>query len=334
MEYRLLGNTGLKVSALSYGSYGWFEKDIDKVTSIMKAAVDAGVNFFDCAEGYYAGECERVVGEVIKRQGWKRSDLVISTKIFFGDGSTGPNSNGLSRKHLIEGVQASLARLQMTYVDLFFAHRPDPLTPIEETVRAMNHIIDKGYAFYWGTSEWSAQQISDAIGIAKDLKLIGPSMEQPEYSMFHRQRFEVEYASLYKQYKLGTTIWSALGSGVLSGKYNDGIPKGSRFDDPKNQLPWVAKLKSGGAAMDTIFESLKQIGALSKELGCSTPQLALAWCLKNPNVSTVISSASTPTQVEEAVEAIAVLPKLTAEVMARIEKILNNKPVGEGFFGR
>jgi len=334
MEYRMLGATGLKVSVLAYGSYGWFEKDIDRVSAIMKTAYDNGVNFFDCAEGYYAGECERVVGEVIKRQGWKRSNLVISTKIFFGDGNTTPNATGLSRKHLVEGTQNSLKRLQLDYVDLLFAHRPDPLTPVEEIVRAMNFIIEKGWAFYWGTSEWSAAQISEAIGIAKDLNLIAPVMEQPEYSMFWRQRFEAEYAPLYKQYKLGTTIWSALGSGILSGKYNDGIPKGSRFDDPNNSLPWVRRLKAGGANMDRIFEALKQIGALAKELGCSTPALALAWCLKNQNVSTIISSASSPSQIEDAMQSLTVVPKLTAEVMERIEKILENKPTGEGFFGR
>jgi len=205
---------------------------------------------------------------------------------------------------------------------------------MEEIVRAFNHIIDKGYAFYWGTSEWSATQIAEAVGIAKDLKLIGPVMEQPEYNMFHRQRVEAEYALLYKTIKLGTTIWSPLGSGVFSGKYNDGIPKGSRFDDPKNMLPWVSKLKSGGATMESIFSKLKQLGALAQELGGSMPALALAWCAKNPNVSSIISSASSPQQVEDAVQFLAVLPKLTNEVMERIEKILDNKPAGEGFFGR
>jgi voltage-dependent potassium channel beta subunit len=334
MEYRLVGPTGLKVSVLSYGSYGWFEKDIDKVANLMKTAYDYGVNFFDCAEGYYSGECERVVGQVVRKLGWKRSDLVISTKLFFGDGSTGPNDSGLSRKHLIEGIQGSLKRLQMDYVDLLFCHRPDPLTPIEETVRAMDYIVNKGYAFYWGTSEWSAAQINEAIGIAKDLKLIGPVMEQPEYNMFHRERVEAEYAPLYKAHKLGTTIWSALGSGVLSGKYNDGIPKGSRFDDSLNRLPWVSRLKAGGAGMEAIFSKLKQIGEIAKELSCTTPALALAWCLKNPNVNTVISSASNPGQIDDAVTALAVLPKVTPEIMARIEKILDNKPAGEGFFGR
>jgi len=329
-----LGGTGLKVSVLSYGSYGWFEKDFDRVTKIMKTAFENGVNFFDCAEGYYSGECERVVGQVVRKLNWKRSDLVISTKLFFGDGSSGPNDKGLSRKHLIEGIQGSLKRLQMDYVDLLFCHRPDPQTPIEETVRAMDYIINKGYAFYWGTSEWTAAQYSEAVGVARDLKLIPPVMEQPEYSMFYRQRFEVEYAPLFKAFKMGTTIWSPLASGILSGKYNDGIPKDSRFADPKNTLPWVARFKAGGATMESLFAKLKQLGVVAKELGCSMSALALAWCAKNPNVSTIISSASNPEQVEDAVQMLAALPKMTAEIMERIERILDNKPAGEGYFGR
>jgi len=334
MEYRLLGPTGLKVSVLSYGSYRWLEKDIDNVTRMMQVASENGINFFDCAEGYYDGECERVVGRVFKNLNWKRSDYVVSTKIFFGDGGKGPNDNGLSRKHIIEGTLASLKRLQMDYVDLIFCHRPDPLTPLEETVRAMNYVIDKGYAFYWGTSEWSATQISDAIGIARELNLIPPMMEQPEYNMFCRPRVESEYASLYKKHKYGTTIWSALGSGALSGKYSNGIPKGSAFDDPTNMLPWVRKIREGGASAEAIFEKLRKIEVLAKELDTTTSVLAIAWCIKNPNVSSVISSASKPEQIVDAVKSIALLPKLTSEVMEKIEKILDNKPAGEGFFGR
>jgi len=334
MEYRLLGPTGLKVSVLAYGSYGWLEKDLDNVTQMMKVAREHGVNFFDCAEGYYEGECERVVGQVVKKLGWKRSDLVISTKIFFGDGSKGPNDTGLSRKHIIEGTQASLKRLQMEYVDLIFCHRPDALTPIEETVRAMNYIIERGMAFYWGTSEWSATQISDAIGIARELNLIPPVMEQPEYNMFCRQRVEAEYASLYKKHKYGNTIWSPLGSGAFSGKYSNGIPAGSSFDNPANMLPWVRKIRAGGSSVDAIFSKLRQLDELAKEIGGSTSALAIAWCIKNPNVSSVISGASKPEQIVDAMKGVALVPKLTAEVMERIEKILDNKPAGEGFFGR
>jgi len=332
MEYRLLGPTGLKVSVLSYGSYGWLEKDIDNVTQMMKVAYENGINFFDCAESYYDGECERVVGSVFKKLNWKRSDFVVSTKIFWG--GPGPNDLGLSRKHIIEGTLASLKRLQMDYVDLIYCHRPDPSTPIEETVRAMNWVIEKGYAFYWGTSEWSATQISDAIGIARELNLIPPVMEQPEYNMFCRQRVEAEYVSLYKKHKYGNTIWSPLGSGALSGKYSNGIPKGSSFDDPTNMLPWVRKIKAGGASVEAIFSKLQQLDSLAKELGASTSVLALAWCIKNPNVSSVISGASKPEQITDAVKSVALVQKLTPEVMERIEKILDNKPAPEGSFGR
>jgi len=333
MEYRLLGNTGLKVSVLSYGSFGWLPKNIDNVMAIMETAIGHGINFFDCAEGYSAGECEKAVGEAIKRKGWKRSDLVISTKVFWG--GAGPNDVGLSRKHIIEATNASLKRLQLDYVDLLLCHRPDPQTPIEETVRAMNYLIDQGKAFYWGTSEWSATQIESAIGIAKDLKLIGPQFEQPEYNMFQREKLEKEYLDLFKYHKFGTTIWSPLGSGALTGKYNKGIPKGTLFDDPSYSfVPWVKKIRAGGPAIEAFVSQLNQLDAVAKELGTTLPVLALAWCIRNPNVSTVISGSHNPSQVDDAVTALALVPKLTSEVMSKIDKILDNKPTLPGFFGR
>ena len=229
MEYRFLGRSGLKVSALSLGAWVTFGQQIgeDVAYDCMHTAYEAGVNFFDNAEVYASGKAETVMGKVIKKAGWKRSDLVISTKIFWG--GKGPNNTGLSRKHLVEGVNASLQRLQMEYVDLLFCHRPDLYTPVEETVWTMNQIIQQGKAFYWGTSEWPATKIMEAYGIARREHLIPPLMEQPEYNMFHRQRVEVEYAHLYRELGLGATIWSPLASGLLTGKYNQGIPEGTRL---------------------------------------------------------------------------------------------------------
>ena len=226
MNYRYLGNSGLKVSALSFGAWVTFGDQIgeDIATELMKTAYEHGVNFFDNAEGYSGGKAEIMMGNIIKKLAWKRSDIVVSTKIFWG--GEGPNDKGLSRKHVIEGTLAALERFQLDYVDLIFCHRPDPNTPIEETVRAMNYVLNQGMAFYWGTSEWSAEQIRQAHEIAKREHLIGPAMEQPQYNMLHRQRVETEYRPLYRDFKLGLTTWSPLASGILTGKYNDGIPTG------------------------------------------------------------------------------------------------------------
>ncbi len=230
MEYRHLGRSGLKVSALSYGAWVTFGDQVDEdvARDCMKVAYDAGVNFFDNAEAYAGGQAEIMMGTIIRDEGWTRSDLVISTKIFWG--GDGPNDVGLSRKHVIEGTEAALERLQMDYVDLVFCHRPDPETPIEETVRAMNYVIDQGMAFYWGTSEWTAEQIRQAYEIARREHLIPPTMEQPQYNMFHREKVEREFQPLYRDFELGLTTWSPLASGILTGKYNDGIPDGSRLD--------------------------------------------------------------------------------------------------------
>lgn len=323
MEYRFLGKSGLKVSALSFGSWVTFgsQVGVDEAYEMMTAAYQAGVNFFDNAEAYNDGTAEVIMGEVIKRAGWERESIVLSTKIFWG--GEGPNDRGLSRKHIIEGLDASLGRLQVQYVDLLFAHRPDIHTPIEETVRAMNHVINQGKAFYWGTSEWSAQEIREAYGIARQEHLIPPLMEQPQYNMFHRERFEAEYRRLYDQIGLGTTTWSPLASGLLTGKYNEGIPEGSRAD--LEGYEWLKERFTSEEAQDRI-EKVGRLMPVAEELDCSMAQLALAWCLTNPHVSTVITGASNPSQVKENMKAIDVVEKLTPEVLARIEKVLDNKP--------
>jgi voltage-dependent potassium channel beta subunit len=323
MEYRYLGNSGLQVSALSFGSWVTFGKqvDVDKAVKLMSTAFDAGINFFDNAEVYGQGVAETIMGKAIKKGGWKQSDLVLSTKIFWG--GEGPNERGLSRKHIIEGMDASLQRMGLDYVDLVFAHRPDIQTPIEETVRAFNHLIDQGKAFYWGTSEWSAQQIMEAYSIARQEHLIPPLMEQPQYNMFHRERVEVEYHRLYSEIGLGTTIWSPLASGLLTGKYNDGVPEDSRAN--LEGYEWLRKRLTGEEAQENIKKVI-QLEKVAGDLGCSTAQLALAWCLLNPNVSTVITGASKASQLEENLKALDILPQLTPDVVESIEEILANKP--------
>ena len=329
MEYRYLGNSGLKLSALSFGAWVTFghQLGVDDAFACMNEAYQAGVNFFDNAEVYADGKAEELMGQVFKKAGWKRSDLVVSTKLFWG--GKGPNDRGLSRKHILEGTDAALGRLQLDYVDLLYCHRPDAHTPIEETVRAMSHVINQGKAFYWGTSEWSALQIQEAHAIARRERLIPPSMEQPQYNMFHRERFEKEYAPLYRDYGLGTTIWSPLASGLLTGKYNEGIPAGSRLDTPGYE--WLRRMVESEEGQEKL-EKVRQLSGVAKELGIPTAGLALAWCLKNPNVSTVITGASKPEQVTENMKALGYLEKLTDDVMASIEEILKNKPEPEQDF--
>lgn len=320
MKYRHLGRAGIKLSALSLGAWVTYGGQVGEeiAEKCMAAAYDAGVNFFDNAEAYADGNAEIVMGNVIKKLAWRREDLVISTKIFWG--GEGPNDRGLSHKHIIEGVNNALRRLQMDYVDLVFCHRPDPETPIEETVRAMDVVIKQGKAFYWGTSEWSAGEILKADGIARQYGLTPPSMEQPQYNMFHRNIFEIEYDSIFKQLGYGTTIWSPLASGVLSGKYANGIPANSRA-----ALPGYDWLQERQITPERI-EKVKHLAVIAAELGCSMSQLALAWCLKKPNVSTVITGASRPEQVVENMKAIDVEDKLTPEIMEKIELVLGNKP--------
>lgn len=332
MEYRFLGRSGLKVSALSFGSWVTFGEQIDEdlATACMKEAYDAGVNFFDNAEAYAGGDSEVVMGNIIKKQGWKRSDLVLSTKIFWG--GEGPNDSGLSYKHIIEGTNASLERMQIKYVDLIFCHRPDKFTPIEETVRAMNQVITEGKAFYWGTSEWSAEQIREAYRIARHEHLRPPLMEQPQYNMFKRDKVEGEFSRLYDEIGLGTTIWSPLASGLLTGKYNDGIPQDSRL--AMDNYDWLREKLLETESGKNKLKKVEKLAKVADEADISMPEMALAWCLKNPNVSTVITGASKPEQVRQNMKAVDKVEILTDGVMGKIEEILDNKPEDEQDFRR
>ncbi len=323
MEYRYLGRSGLKVSALSFGSWVTFgnQLDDDRALACMQAAVDAGCNFFDNAEAYADGKSEEVMGRVLQRAGWKRSELVISTKLFWG--GKGQNQRGLSRKHIVEGLDASLERLKLPYVDILFCHRPDLHTPIEETVRAMNHVMERGKVLYWGTSEWSAAQLMEAWTIARENRLIPPLCEQPQYHMFHRERVEREYLRLYETMGLGTTIWSPLASGLLTGKYNEGMPPGSRATLPGYE--WLRDKLVGESAQKKL-PKVRELGKVAGDLGCTLAQLAIAWCVKNPRVSTVITGASRPEQVTENMQAKELVARLDDGVMARIDAILQNRP--------
>ena len=327
MLYNRLGKSGLQVSAFSLGSWLTFGKQIgdDVAKQLMVKAYDNGVNFFDNAEIYARGQSEIVMGKILKKMGWDRTSYVVSSKVFFGDGRRKPNQTGLSRKHIFEACDAALQRLQVDYLDLYFCHRPDKNTPMEETVWAMNHLIQQGKVLYWGTSEWSAQEIMEAHMVARDLRLIGPVMEQPQYNMFHRDKVEVEYSQIYKTVGLGTTIWSPLASGVLTEKYLDGFPEDTRLS--MEGLDW---LKDRSWSEEKIAKARK-LNEVAKEIGAKLQQLALAWCLKNPYVSTVILGASKIHHLEENLAAIAFVEKITDEVSASIEEILDNKPVPPPF---
>jgi voltage-dependent potassium channel beta subunit len=319
MEYRHLGKAGVKVSELSLGAWVTYGNQfgVKEAKEIMAAAYDAGVNFFDNAEAYASGEAEVIMGKALKELGWDRKDYLVSTKIFWG--GNGPNDRGLSYKHIIEGVNNSLKRLQLDYVDLLFAHRPDPETPIEETVFAFNQVIREGKAFYWGTSEWSAAEIMRATDFARRNNLRPPSMEQPQYNLFHRKRFEEEYAPLYKELGYGTTTWSPLYGGVLTGKYNQGkIPEGSRAS--LKNYDWFKKQ----AQNEAVLAAARKLAVVAKDLGVSMAQMSLAWLLKNPNVSTVITGASKVSQVEENMKAVDIKEKLTDDVMDRIHEIVKD----------
>jgi len=324
MEYRFLGRSGLKVSALSFGSWVTFGDQIDEDVAYesMKTAYDAGVNFFDNAEAYAEGQSETMMGNIIQKTGWKRSDLVLSTKIFWG--GEGLNDQGLSFKHIKEGTEAALKRMQTDYVDLLFCHRPDRFTPIEETVWGMNQMINEGKALYWGTSEWSAEQIRQAYDIARREHLRPPLMDQPQYNMFTRKKVEKEFARLYDEIGLGTTIWSPLASGLLTGKYNDGIPEGSRLSLEK--YDWLRERLLETESGRQKLEKVKELAKIADEAGIPMPLFALAWCLKNENVSTIITGASKVEQVKQNMKAIDVVNQLTPDIMERIEEVLNNKP--------
>jgi voltage-dependent potassium channel beta subunit len=323
MEYRRLGKSGLKVSTLSFGSWVTFGNQLDErgAASLMKIAYDAGINFFDNAEVYADGVSEKLMGAALKKMEWGRDTFCVSSKVFWGGEK--PTQKGLSRKHIFDACHAALKRLQVEYLDMYFCHRPDVQTPIEETVAAMSDLVRQGKVMYWGTSEWSADQIMQAYAVAREQRLVAPTMEQPQYNMFHRDRFEREYARLYSEIGLGTTIWSPLASGILSGKYANGIPQDSRMELP--DYAWLKEIVQSEEGKQKIAKS-QELGALAKELGTTLPKLGIAWCAKNPNVSTVILGASKESQLRENLEALDVLPKLNTQIMGVIEKILGNKP--------
>ncbi len=328
MEYRRLGKSGLQVSTLSFGSWLTFGKQIENNTAddLLTIAYDNGINFFDNAEIYASGKSEEVMGAVLKKKNWARSSYVLSSKVFFGYEDKKPNQTGLSRKHIIEGCHAALKRLQVDYIDLFFCHRPDKNTPIEETVWAMNTLIQQGKILYWGTSEWANDEIMAAFVFAERHHLIGPTMEQPQYNLFERTKIEKDYLLLFRDFGMGTTIWSPLASGLLSGKYNNVIPEDNRL-----HIEGMDWLKERTLGEQSKIEKTKKLAQLAVELGTSTAQLSIAWVIKNPHVSTAILGASKKEQLIENLKALDVVPLLTPEVMDKIETILNNKPVQAQF---
>jgi voltage-dependent potassium channel beta subunit len=326
MEYRRLGKSGLQVSALSFGAWVTFENQVgvDLAVELMGMAYDEGVNFFDNAEVYARGKAETVMGEALKKLGWSRDSYLVSSKVMFGAAKDPkPTQWGLSRKHIFEACDQAMERLGVDYLDLYFCHRPDPKVPMEEVVRAMSDLVQQGKVFYWGTSEWSAQQLMEAYGLARQYNLIPPTMEQPEYNMFQRYRFEIEYARLYDVIGLGTTIWSPLASGILTGKYSDGIPADTRMNLAGYE--WLKEFLEGEKGQAQVAKA-GELAAVADDLGVSMPKVALAWCLKNPNVSTVILGATKIEQLTENLESMEVVEKLTEDVMERIEGILDNKP--------
>lgn len=325
MEYRRMGRSGLQLSVLSFGSWVTFHKQINdnSADELMGIAYDNGINFFDNAEVYALGESEKMMGRVLKAKNWDRTSYTISSKAFFGwrGKENKPNQTGLSRKHLTEACHEALQRLQTDYLDLYFCHRPDKNTPIEEVVLTMNHLIQQGKILYWGTSEWSGVELMEANRVAQHYRLIGPSMEQPQYNLFERNKIENDYLEVYKNVGLGTTIWSPLAAGLLTGKYNNGIPEGSRlaiegFDWLKER--WI---------MQDKIEKVQQLQLLANELGCSLPALSIAWCIKNPNVTTAILGATKKEQLIDNLTALKAVELLTSEVISKIEAIMQNKPV-------
>ena len=324
MEYRKMGKTGLQLSTLSFGSWITFHKQINDgiADELMGIAYDAGVNFFDNAEVYAAGESEKMMGRVLSKKNWDRTSIVLSSKAYFGwrGKANKPNQTGLSRKHLTEACHEALKRLETNYLDLYYCHRPDKTTPIEEVVQTMNTLIQQVKILYWGTSEWSGVEIMEAHRIAAAQHLIGPSVEQPQYNLFERAKMENEYLEIFKNLGMGTTIWSPLASGLLTGKYNDGIPEGSRF-----QLEGFEWLRDRLLMQDSI-KKVQQLGAIAKALKVSTASLSIAWCIKNPNVSTAILGATNKAQLVDNLTAIDTAALLTPEIMEQIEGIVETKP--------
>lgn len=323
MQYRRLGKSGLQVSEFSFGSWVTFGNQVDQsdAKTLMATAYDAGVNFFDNAEGYDAGNSELLMGAALKDLGWGRDSFVVSSKVFFGGSK--PNTRGLSRKHVTDACHAALKRLQVDYLDLYFCHRPDIDTPIEETVRAMHDLIQQGKVLYWGTSEWSAQQITEAWAVARDLRITPPTMEQPQYNMFERRKVEADYLPIYETYGLGTTIWSPLSSGILTGKYNNGIPNDSRVTLPGYE--WLRDNLQSEAGQEKLAK-IAELAKLAEKVGLPIHHMALLWCLENQNVSTVILGASRQSQLVDNLAALESKSLMTADVMTEIEAILNNKP--------
>jgi voltage-dependent potassium channel beta subunit len=325
MEYRRLGRSGLQLSVLSFGSWVSFHKQIDDTIAdeLMGLAYDNGINFFDNAEVYALGKSEEMMGRVLKKKNWGRSSYVISSKAFFGwrGKENKPNQTGLSRKHLVEACEEALKRLQLDYLDLFFCHRPDKNVPVEEVVWTMNHLIQQGKILYWGTSEWSGVEIMEANRVAQQYRLIGPTMEQPEYNLFNREKMEKDYLEVFKNVGLGTTIWSPLASGLLTGKYNNGIPQGSRLS-----IPGFEWLKDKTFIEEKISKA-KQLSRLAGEMNTTPAALAIAWCINNPNVSTAILGATRKEQLLENLDAIKVMHSLTREGLQNIEDIFNTKPL-------
>ena len=324
MEYRRMGKTGLQLSVLSFGSWVTFHKQIDDSISdeLMGIAYDNGINFFDNAEVYALGESEKQMGRVLKKKNWDRTSYTVSSKAFFGSRGkeNKPNQSGLSRKHLIEACHEALQRLQVDYLDLFFCHRPDKHTPIEEVVWSMNILIQQGKVLYWGTSEWSGVEIMEAHRVANQLNLIGPSVEQPQYNLLERHKMENEFLMVFNTVGMGTTIWSPLASGLLSGKYNNGIPENSRF--ALEGFDWL----KDQMMVDDKLAKVKKLGELANELEVPMATLSIAWCIKNPHVTTAILGATKKEQLLENLKALDVLPKLTEEVMNRIDDIMQTKP--------
>jgi voltage-dependent potassium channel beta subunit len=325
MQYRRLGKSGLKVSEFSFGAWVTFAKQVgeDDATSIMGYAYDQGVNFFDNAEGYEQGNAERVMGEALKSLNWVRDSYAVSSKVYFGGNGKAPIQRGLSAKHVTDGCHDALKRLQVDYLDLYFCHRPDIETPIEETVRAMHNLITQGKVIYWGTSEWTAQQLTEAYSAARQYNLTPPTMEQPEYNLFRREKVEGEFLPLYDLFGLGTTIWSPLASGILTGKYNDGIPADSRIALPGYE--WLKARLDSPAGQEQLAK-VKKLAKLADEVGLPIHHMALLWCIANPHVSTVILGASKLSQLKDNLKALDARDKLTPEVVGKIEAIVNNKP--------
>ena len=323
MNYRRLGKSGLKLSELSFGSWVTFSSQMDEsaAAECMKTAYDAGVNFFDNAEVYASGKSEEIMGNVLKKVKWSRDTYCVSSKVFWGGEK--PTQRGLHTKHITDACHAALRRFQVDYLDLYFCHRPDRQTPIEETVRAMDNLVQQGKILYWGTSEWSADEIRAAYGLARQYNLMPPTMEQPQYNLFHREKVEWEYLRLFQDEGLGTTIWSPLASGVLTNKYKDGIPQESRMT--LEEYDFLKRRHESPQGQDRV-ENTRSLTEFSKELGISIIHLSLAWCLKNPDVSTVILGASSVDQLKENLKAADVVEKLTSDVMERIDEIVQSKP--------